>query len=315
MDALRRSLSGWFDASASDGGAVADKVDWIRCIPFLAMHAACLGVLWVGWSPVAVGVAAALYLVRMFSITGFYHRYFSHRTFSTSRWFQFVMALWGGMSGQRGALWWAAHHRHHHRHSDQEEDLHSPHRHSFLWSHMLWFMTPYSYATDETRVRDLAKYPELRWLNRYDWVPPLALLAAMAGLGAALGAWAPSLGTSAAQMVVWGFFISTIVLFHGTCLINSMAHLWGRKRYRTGDESRNSLLLSLITLGEGWHNNHHYYPGTVRQGFYWWELDITYYCLWLMSKAGLIWDLRPVPSNVIEEGRRGLAVAGAGHAG
>ncbi|MCB2155448.1 acyl-CoA desaturase [bacterium] len=302
---MKRSLLGWLDNSAYQGAAESDssdRVDWIRTAPFWAMHIACLAVLWVGWSPVAVGVAIALYFVRMFAITGFYHRYFSHRTFKTSRWFQFVMAVWGNTSCQRGPLWWAAHHRHHHRHSDQEDDVHSPHQHGLLWSHMLWITTPRNFATDMKQVKDLTKYPELLWLDRYDWVVPVVFAGAMFGLGAGLNALAPGLGTSGLQMLVWGFFVSTVVLFHGTCLINSLAHMIGKKRFDTDDHSRNSLLLAFITLGEGWHNNHHHYPAATRQGFYWWEFDPTYYTLKLLSFAGLISELKPVPERILEEG-------------
>lgn len=303
---MKRNLLGWLDASAYQtqaGVESQDRIDWIRTAPFWAMHLACLAVIWVGWSPVAVGVAVGLYFVRMFAITGFYHRYFSHRTFRTSRWFQFAMAIWGNSSCQRGPLWWAAHHRHHHRHSDKEEDVHSPHQHGLLWSHMLWITTPRNFATDLKQVRDLAKYPELVWLDRFDWVVPVALAVTLFSAGSLLQALAPGLGTNGMQMLVWGFFVSTVVLFHGTCLINSLAHTMGRKRFNTSDESRNSLLLAVITLGEGWHNNHHHYPAATRQGFYWWEFDPTYYLLRIIGLTGLISDLRPVPEKILAEGR------------
>lgn len=300
------SLSAWLDNDTYQKKANTDEntIDWLRCIPFLGMHVACLAVFLVGWSWVAVGVALSLYFVRMFAITGFYHRYFSHRTFRTSRTFQFVMAVIGNSSGQRGPLWWAAHHRHHHKHSDTDEDPHSPHEHGLLWSHMLWFTTPANFPTQYKAVPDLAKYKELRWLDRFDWVVPAALAATMFILGWVLSIAWPASGTNAWQMLVWGFVISTIVLFHGTCLINSMAHLFGKKRFDTGDESRNSLILSLITLGEGWHNNHHHYPAATRQGFYAHEIDITYYLLCGLEKLRIIWDLNEVPERILEAGRR-----------
>ncbi len=299
------SLAGWFDSHAYEVKAEADsdRIDWVRCIPFFGLHLACLAVLWVGISPVAVAVAVMLYLVRMFAITGFYHRYFSHRSYRTSRPFQFIMALLGNSSVQRSPLWWAAHHRCHHKVSDTHDDVHSPHTHSLLWSHMLWIMTPKNHITNMKRVPDLAKYPELRFLDRFDWIVPVVLAAGLLALGSGLERVWPSLGTSGPQMLVWGFFISTVVLFHGTCCINSLAHLFGRQRYATSDESRNSLLLSLITLGEGWHNNHHHYPAATRQGFYWWEIDLTYYGLKMLEKLGLIWNLTPVPERIIAEGR------------
>ncbi|MGE0827345.1 MAG: acyl-CoA desaturase [Candidatus Binatia bacterium] len=286
------------------------RVDWLRVIPFVAMHLMCFGVLWVGWSPVAVGVAVALYAIRMFAITAFYHRYFSHRTFKTSRRCQFAFALLGTSAVQRGPLWWAAHHRHHHRWSDQPQDIHSPRQHGFLWSHMGWFTARVHFRTDLHAVRDLAKFSELCFVDRFDTLVALLLALSLYGLGVLLSALAPELGTSGVQMLIWGFFISTVVLYHATYTINSLAHQIGRKRYDTGDNSGNSWLLALITFGEGWHNNHHHYAGTVRQGFYWWELDPTYYLLVVLSWCGLIWDLKPLPSH-IREARRLSLPAGA----
>ena len=292
----------WFDTSVGkENDTDPYKVDWIRVSPFLMMHViAALAPIWVGWSWTAVGIAAFLYFIRMFAITGFYHRYFSHKTFKTSRAGQFVLAVAGNSAVQRGPLWWAAHHRHHHIHSDDEHDVHSPRQHGFMWSHMFWLMNRRNFATDMKAVPDLAKFPELRFLDRFDFFVPILLATGLFGLGAGLNAWAPSLQTSGLQLLVWGFFISSIVLFHGTCTINSLAHLFGRQRFKTTDTSRNSFLLSLVTLGEGWHNNHHHYCASVRQGFYWWEIDITYYMLAMCSWVGLIWDLQPVPDRVYE---------------
>lgn len=297
-----REIVRWFDSHVftEEGteGWPEKKIDWVRCIPFFGIHFMCLGVIWVGWSWVAVAVAVLMYAIRMFAITGFYHRYFSHRTFKTTRFFQFVFALVGNMAAQRGPLWWAAHHRHHHRHSDEEEDVHSPIVHSLMWSHMFWITSRTNFPTRLHEVKDLAKYPELRFLDRFDTLVPIALGFLIFGLGLGLDFMYPQLGTSGLQMLVWGFFISTVVLFHGTCTINSLSHLIGRKRYKTGDESRNSLLLALITFGEGWHNNHHYYPASARQGFFWYELDLTYYMLKVLSWFGIVWDLKPVPEHV-----------------
>jgi stearoyl-CoA desaturase (Delta-9 desaturase) len=281
-----------------------DRVDWMRCIPFIILHAGCFAVLWVGASPFAVWSAVALYFLRMFAVTGIYHRYFSHKTYQTSRFGQFLLALWGGTTVQRGGLWWAYHHRHHHQHSDEPEDAHSPHVHGFWWSHIGWITSRRNFPTDYSKIKDLAKYPELVWLNRFDTVVPLLFALAMFGLGWALEIYAPGLGTNGWQMLVWGFFISTTALFHGTSCINSMAHLMGRRRFNTTDDSRNSFILALICLGEGWHNNHHRYQSCTRNGFYWWEIDITYYGLKALSWTGLIWGLKPVPESIIEEARR-----------
>ncbi len=276
-------------------GAKKRRVAWLRVLPPASIHLGCLGVIWVGWSWTAVAVAVLLYLVRMFVITAFYHRYFSHRTFQTSRVAQFVFAAIGTTSAQRGPLWWAAHHRQHHRESDRTPDPHSPHRHGLLWSHMGWFLTDESMRIDMKAVPDLAKFPELLTLERLHVLGPIALAVGTFLLGALLEAIAPGLGTNGWQMLVWGIFISTTVLHHATFTINSLAHLIGSRRFDTTDDSRNNALLALLTLGEGWHNNHHFNPGCVRQGFYWWEIDVAYYCLWLLSKVGVVWDLRPVP--------------------
>ncbi|HYC89963.1 MAG TPA: acyl-CoA desaturase [Thermoanaerobaculia bacterium] len=272
-----------------------DRIDWLRCTPFLLLHAGCLAVFLVGWSWTSVAIAAALYLVRMFGITGIYHRYFSHRTFRTSRAAQFVFALIAASSAQRGPLWWAANHREHHRASDTEGDPHSPLRVGFFRAHAGWFMSSRFYATNYRRIQDFARFPELVWLNRFDSVVPLALAAATYAAGTLLERFAPSLGVTGPQLFVWAFVLGTTVLFHATASINSLAHLFGSRRYATGDESRNNVWLALITLGEGWHNNHHQHMGCTRQGFYWWEIDVTYYALRVLSWMGIVWDLRRVP--------------------
>jgi stearoyl-CoA desaturase (delta-9 desaturase) len=297
-----RSIRQWFDSSAEITDGDNDRVDMTRLVPFIALHLACAGVIWVGWSWTAVLIAVLLYGARMFAITGFYHRYFSHKTFKTSRVAQFAFAVLGSSAIQRGPLWWAAHHRHHHKHSDDEHDVHSPHQHSFVWSHMLWFMTRSNFRTDRRLIRDFNRFPELRFLDRFDIVVPILMFLGLFVGGELLASEAPQLGVSGAQLLVWGA-ISTIVLFHATCTINSLAHRLGSRRFDTGDESRNNWWLAIITFGEGWHNNHHRYPNTVRQGFYWWEVDLTYYALWMLERCGVIHDLRPVPARVLEEGR------------
>lgn len=291
----------WLDSgAASESNAVENKVDWLRVLPFLLMHLACFAVIWVGWSAFAVVFAAVIYAVRMFAITAFYHRYFSHKAFNTSRLGQFVFALFGATAAQRGPLWWASMHRHHHAHSDRQEDAHSPVRHGFFWSHLGWFLSDAHFATRTERVKELAKYPELRLLDRFDVIVPLLFALAIYGLGAWLETAAPGLGTNGWQLLVWGFVISTVVLYHATFSVNSLAHGWGGRRYETPDHSRNNWLIALFTLGEGWHNNHHHYPGSARQGFYWWELDLTYYGLRMLAAMGLIWNLRGVPQEIRE---------------
>jgi stearoyl-CoA desaturase (Delta-9 desaturase) len=240
----------------------------------------------------------------MFAITGIYHRYFSHRTYRTSRWMQFVFALLGASSAQRGPLWWAAHHRSHHKFSDMQPDPHSPIRHGFWRSHIGWFMTNRHFLTDYRRIHDFARFPELRWLNRFDVIVPIILAVTLYFVGRLLNYAAPSLGVTGWQLVVWGFVVSTIMLFHATASINSLAHLIGRRRYDTGDDSRNNFILALITLGEGWHNNHHKFRSCTRQGFYWWEIDLTYYALKFFAAIGLIWDLRPVPGKAYDHNQQ-----------
>ncbi|MGO4550738.1 acyl-CoA desaturase [Lysobacter sp. 2RAF19] len=291
----------WFDTTVAPDAldaAPSDRIDWFRAMPFIALHVACIGVAWVGVSATAAWTAAALYVVRMFALTGFYHRYFAHRTFRTSRAVQFAFALLGAASVQRGPLWWAAHHRHHHVHADTAEDPHTP-RKGFWRSHVGWFLTDAGFGTDPRRIGDLLAYPELRWLDRFDTAVPVALAVLLYSVGEALAHAAPALGTDGPQMVVWGFFVSTVVLFHATVTINSLAHRWGSRPYATGDDSRNNAWLALLTFGEGWHNNHHFFPGSARQGFRWWEIDLTWYGLRALQALGLIRGLKPVPAWVL----------------
>lgn len=294
-----RSVRYWFDTSqrlVTVDPSREGEIDWSRILPFIGIHVACLAVYWVGISPIAVGIAAFLYFIRMFAITAFYHRYFSHKAFKTSRLVQFIFAVIGAASTQRGPLWWAAHHRAHHRHSDTDKDPHTPAK-GFLWSHMGWFLSRKHFDTDFSLIPDLKKYKELVWLDRHDMFVPFLLAVSLFVLGSLLSVWFPSLETSGWQLLVWGYFISTVVLIHATLCINSLAHWFGKKRYATRDDSRNNFVLAIITLGEGWHNNHHYYPASARQGFFWWEVDISFYMLKLMSFFGLVWDLKSVPEK------------------
>jgi stearoyl-CoA desaturase (delta-9 desaturase) len=294
----------WFDSSNLPDSPAASGIAWVRVLPFIALHAACISVAWVGVSPFALVATGVLYMVRMFAVTAFYHRYFSHRTFRTSRALQFVFAVIAATSVQRGPLWWAAHHRNHHLHADAVGDPHSPALRGFFWSHMGWFLTPGGFQTDWRRIPDLMRYPELRWLDRFDIFAPVLLAAGLYALGTWLSGHAPRLGTSGPQLLVWGFCISTVVLFHATVTINSLAHRFGTRRFATRDASRNNFWLALLTFGEGWHNNHHFYPGSARQGFRWWEIDITYYGLKLMELCGLVHNLRPVPARVLSQRSR-----------
>lgn len=307
---LKISLLRWFDAEVAvqdldiqDEKNEEKKVDWVRLIPFIFLHVMCFGVFWVGWSQTAFWVATVLYFIRMFAITGFYHRYFSHKTFKTNRFWQFFFAVLGNSAVQRGPLWWAAHHRHHHRFTDTPQDVHSPSHHGFLWSHMGWLSSKANFPTMRKYVREWLKYPELALLNRFDKAVPVLLAIILYSSGEFLASFAPGLKTNGWQLLIWGFFISSVVLFHATCTINSLDHMVGRRRYDTPDTSRNNSLLALITLGEGWHNNHHHYPISTRQGFFWWELDITFFLLVLLSWLGIVYDLRPIPHKKLQENR------------
>jgi len=278
-----------------------DSISWTRIIPFIAMHLAVGAVFFVGFSWVAFWMCVAMYFIRMFAITAFYHRYFSHKNFQTSRVVQFIFAFLGASSAQRGPLWWASHHRVHHATSDTESDPHSPKYKGFLWSHTLWFLSDKNFSTQSNKIKDFAKYPELKLLDRFDLLAPVILALGLFGFGYFLETYYPALETSAWQMIIWGFFVSTVVLYHATYTINSLAHRFGSRRFDTRDNSRNNWLLAILTLGEGWHNNHHYYSGTVRQGFKWYEIDISFYVLKLMSFVGLVWGLKPIPQKVIEQ--------------
>jgi len=266
------------------------RISLVMSMPFFVIHALAVSAFFVPihWSYLIT--CAAVFAVRMFFVSAGYHRYFSHRSYKTSRAFQFVIAWIAESSAQKGALWWAAHHRHHHKYSDQDEDLHSPTLFGFFWAHIGWIISDRYNATRTDYIGDFAKYPELRWLNKYHLVPPAVLAVALY----LIGGWG---------LFVWGFCLSTTLLWHNTFTINSLSHLFGRRRYATTDTSRNNLLLALMTFGEGWHNNHHHYMASVRQGFYWWEVDISYYVLKTMSWLGIVWDLRPVPAHLLDEGR------------
>jgi stearoyl-CoA desaturase (delta-9 desaturase) len=267
----------------------ADRTDWVSAIPFLGVHVAPLAaffvsVAWQDWV-----LCAALYVVRMFCITAGYHRYFSHRSYKMNRVFQFVMAFGGTTAVQKGPLWWASHHRIHHRFTDLDGDVHSP-RDGVWWSHVGWILSTKHKETDLGSIADFAKYPELRWLERFQWIGPWSL-----GVACFLfGGWGG---------LLIGFFLSTVLLWHGTFLVNSMAHIVGRRRYATADTSRNSMVVALVTGGEGWHNNHHYLPSSVRQGFRWWEVDPTWYVLKALAAVHLVHGLKNPPARLLDQAR------------
>jgi stearoyl-CoA desaturase (Delta-9 desaturase) len=259
-------------------------------VPFALLHLGVFAVFFVPFSWKFVALMAATYATRMFGVTAGYHRYFSHRSYKMGRIPQFLMAFLAQTSSQKGVLWWAAHHRDHHQNSDLESDIHSPWQSGFWWSHVGWVISNDFDDYDPSRIKDFGKFSELRWLNRRHWVPT-------ALFGAAIYF---SLGLSA---FVWGYILSTVILFHCTFSINSLAHIWGSRRFETPDQSRNNLFLALVTMGEGWHNNHHRFMHSCRQGLRWWEVDFTFYALKFLSWLGLARDLRgwQLPSEAGEK--------------
>lgn len=259
---------------------------------FLFVHLVTFaGILWAGFTPQAVAWGVVQYFVSMFGVTAGLHRYFAHRSYKTSRGFQLVLAILGQLSAQRSVIWWAGHHRHHHRYSDRPEDVHSPVQRGLFYAHMGWLLTADA-EVKRTNVADLERLPELRFLDRHRLLP------------------ATLLGISSWLVLDWpglfsGFFLALVASWHATFTINSLAHVWGSKRFDTGDESRNNLWLALLTLGEGWHNNHHRYMGSARQGFGPWEIDISYGILRVLAWTGLVWDLREPPAELLAAaGRR-----------
>ncbi len=262
-----------------------ERVNWRSSIPFFLVHVLCFAVVFTGFSTTAFVLFAAMYFGRAFFVTAAYHRYFSHKAYRLNRFWQFVFAFQAEATAQKGVLWWAANHRHHHRYSDTDLDLHSP-RKGFWWSHVGWILCDKYKDTNYDAIKDFAKYPELRWLDKHEGLIPWTY-----GVAAFLiGGW-PGL--------IIGFFWSTVLLWHTTFLVNSAAHVFGRRRYETSDTSRNSMIIALLTGGEGWHNNHHHYQASARQGFFWWEVDMTYYGLKALSWIGIVKDLKAPPARVL----------------
>jgi stearoyl-CoA desaturase (delta-9 desaturase) len=274
--------------------------NWLKTLPFIGLHLVCIVVLFLpdfGLRWTTIGLCAFTYFIRMFGITGVYHRYFAHRSYKTSRPMQFLLACLGCSALQKGPLWWASHHREHHRYSDTPDDPHSPRETSFWWAHIGWILSEEHLDTPVEMIRDYECYPELRWLDRNHWVPGIVLAVGCYLFGALVGGWDGSLATFFTQPagwihLLWGFVISTVICYHATFSINSLSHLIGTRRYATSDDSRNNLFLALITLGEGWHNNHHHYQSSANQGFYWWEIDVSYCIIRLFGLCGLVWNIR-----------------------
>jgi len=282
MNPMRQIARHWRDLKDRLAPADPTKPDLFRSAPFIGLHISLLWIPSLGFGAREAMTLASVYLLGMFFITAGYHRYFSHRAFKTSRFLQFVMAFFAQATGQKGVLWWSSHHRHHHRASDTDDDTHSP-RHGLWWSHVGWMLCNKANDTRMDLVPDLARYPELRWLDRWPAVPVVLVSYVLNAVGGA-------------QLLIGGYFLGIVVLFHATSTINSLAHVWGSRRYPTRDDSRNNLFLALLTLGEGWHNNHHHRPSLLQQGHRWWEIDVTTYLLRSLAALGLVWDLRMGPT-------------------
>lgn len=294
-----------------DPGADKDNtIEFWGNVPFAVLHLGCLLVFAVGWSPLALGIAVFFFLIRTFALTAGYHRYFSHRSFKTSRVFQFILAFVGMCAFQKDPLWWAAHHRDHHRFADQENDVHSPVTKSFFWAHMGWVMTKKNANLEPyDKVPDLARFPELRYLHRNQKLPAFAMLGILTLIGVLIEKFYPESGTTTGQVIVWSFFVSTIFLHHTTFCVNSLCHMYGSKRFQINNEARNNWFVALLTMGEGWHNNHHRFPSSERQGFYWWEIDMTHWILKGLSLLGIVWDLRRPPQEIYDEAEKSRAAA------
>lgn len=251
-------------------------------VAFLLVHLAAIGVVFLGFSWAGVALCLASYYLRMFAVTAGFHRYFSHRTYKLGRVSQFLLAFLGETAAQKGVLWWASHHRNHHKYSDTPADLHSPVQYGFLWSHIGWILSGKSAEPDYANIPDLVKYPELRWLDRNQYLPTVLYAIALTLAFGPVG-------------LFYGYFLSTVLLWHGTFSINSIMHVFGRRVFVTSDDSRNSMIFALVTMGEGWHNNHHFYPGSAAQGFRWWQIDMSYYALWIGEKIRIVQGLRRPP--------------------
>lgn len=271
------------------------KYNWPSMIFIGGTHLiAILAPFWIEITQEGIFILFVLYLINTFGITVGYHRYFSHKSFTTSRLFQFILALLAQSATQNGVLWWAEKHRLHHRYSDTKDDVHSPVTQGFFYGHCGWLFILANAEKKYTLVKDLERFPELRWLDKYDQLPTIIL-------GIII------LMTSGWSGFVIGFCLSRVICWHGAFTVNSIAHLYGSQRYMTGDNSRNCFWLSLFTYGDSWHNNHHHYASSANHGFFWWEIDIGYYLLVILSWLGIVWDLKKPPPHLLTQPKYRLA--------
>ena len=280
-----------------------EKLSLLVSLPFISVHIGAIFALTISPSPFALFMVFLMYFIRMFGITAGFHRFFSHKTFKTSRAFQFILAYLATCSAQMGPIWWASHHRHHHKYTDEIEDPHTPTLKGFFWAHVGWIMSPANVPTKEEYVGDLKRFPELKFLDKYHYIAPLSMAMILFGLGEYMALNYSQYNTNGMELLMWGFFVSTVILYHATFTVNSVCHVFGYRSYNTKDGSVNNWLIAILTLGEGWHNNHHAFPNSERQGHQWYQIDICHYILWCFSKLGIVWDIRGVPEDSVIERR------------
>ena len=285
-----------------------EKLSLLVSLPFISVHVGALFALTISPSPFALFMVFLMYFIRMFGITAGFHRFFSHKTFKTSRAFQFILAYLATSSAQMGPIWWASHHRHHHKYTDEIEDPHTPTIKGFFWAHVGWIMSPSNVPTKEEYVGDLKRFPELKFLDKYHYIAPFSMAVFLFALGDYMAIHYSQYNTNGMELLMWGFFVSTVILYHATFTVNSVCHVFGYRAYDTKDGSVNNWMVAILTLGEGWHNNHHAFPNSERQGHKWYQIDICHYILWSLSKIGIVWDIRDVPEDSIIEKRYGSNV-------
>ncbi|MDA8561648.1 acyl-CoA desaturase [Gammaproteobacteria bacterium] len=297
------SIKAWFDNSHIEENIDnSENINWLRCTPFIILHVSLIFGIFAPITTAGIVLCLASYFIRMFAITAFFHRYFAHKTFTTSKTIETLFALIGTSAAQRGPIWWASHHRGHHKYSDTQLDEHSPEKKGFIKSHMLWFMCNRNFHTRKSFVKDLLRKKNLQFIDRFDGIIPLCFLALLALLGYCAQHFT-NINLTPFTAMYWGFAVPTVLLLHATFSINSFGHTFGKKVYKTGDGSRNNWVLAIITLGEGWHNNHHHWPISAKQGFKWQQIDISYYCLLLMKKLRLIKDIKIVPMSKLDKNK------------
>jgi stearoyl-CoA desaturase (Delta-9 desaturase) len=240
-----------------------------------------------------VAVWAASHFLRAIGLTLAFHRYFAHRAFKMNRVARFVWTWIGTSAMQKGPMWWAGHHVNHHKYADRDGDPHSPMVSGVYYAHIGWFLNDTRHDKLEPNnpvIRDFSRVPEIAFIEKYFFLPPLLLAIAMFAIGGF-------------PLLIWGFCLPTMTLAHATFAINTVNHMFGSRRFETVDESRNNPLTALFAVGEGWHNNHHRYQRAARNGFYWWEFDPTWYVIRAMKAVGLAWDVQAVPKRIYEEAR------------